>query len=68
MEIFYKKWKKFNVIKLTKNKMDLNISKITNHPPSPILNVCHVYLVFQHRHVNILIKIFNQFDNDQIYS
>ena len=34
MVIFYKKWKKYNEIQLTKNKMDLNISKITNHPPS----------------------------------
>ena len=33
--IFYKKWKKYNEIQLTKNKMDLNIQKITNHPPSP---------------------------------
>ena len=35
MVIFYKKWKKYNEIQLTKNKMDLNIRKITNHPPSP---------------------------------
>ena len=35
MAIFYKKWKKYNEIQLTKNKMDLNIQKITNHPPSP---------------------------------
>ena len=34
MVIFYKKWKKYNEIQLTKNKMDLNIRKITNHPPS----------------------------------
>ena len=33
--IFYKKWKKSNEIQLTKNKMDLNIRKMTNHPPSP---------------------------------
>ena len=32
--IFYKKWKKYNEIQLTKNKMDLNIRKITNYPPS----------------------------------
>ena len=31
MVIFYKKWKKNNEIQLTKNKMDLNIRKITNH-------------------------------------
>ena len=36
MVIFYKKWKKYNEIQLTK-KMDLNrpIQKMTNHPPSP---------------------------------
>ena len=33
--IFYNKWKKYNEIQLTKNKMDLNIRKMTNHPPSP---------------------------------
>ena len=39
MVIFYKKWKKYNEIQLTKNKMDLNIQKITNHPPPlPITN------------------------------
>ena len=26
---------KYNEIQLTKNKMDLNIPKMTNHPPSP---------------------------------
>ena len=35
MVIFYKKWKKYNEIQLTKNKMDLNNQKMTNHPPSP---------------------------------
>ena len=35
MVIFYKKWKKYNEIQLTKNKMDLHIRKMTNHPPSP---------------------------------
>ena len=35
MVIFYKKWKKYNEIQLTKNKMDLNIRKMTKHPPSP---------------------------------
>ena len=29
MVIFYKKWKKYNEIQLTKHKMDLNIRKIT---------------------------------------
>ena len=36
MVIFYKKWKKYNEIQLAKNKMDLNIRKMTNHPPSPV--------------------------------
>ena len=31
---FYKILKKYNSIQLTKNKMDFNIIKITNHPPS----------------------------------
>ena len=35
MVIFYKKWKKYNEIQLTKNKMDLNNRKVTNHPPYP---------------------------------
>ena len=38
MVITYKKWKRYNEIQLTKNKMDLNIWKMTNHPPSP---ECH---------------------------
>ena len=38
MVIFYKKWKKYNEFQLTKNKMDLNIRKMTNHPPSPDKN------------------------------
>ena len=34
MVIFYKKWKKYNEIQLTKNKMDLNNRKIIIiHPP-----------------------------------
>ena len=36
MVTFHKKWKKYNEIQLTKNKMDLNIRKMTNHPPSPV--------------------------------
>ena len=35
MVIFYKKWKKYYEIQLTNNKMDLNIQKMTNHPPFP---------------------------------
>ena len=40
MVVFYKKWKKYNEIQLLKNKMDLNIRKMTNHPPSPARFVC----------------------------
>ena len=36
MVIFYKKWKKYNEIQLTKNKIVLNNRQITNHPPSPV--------------------------------
>ena len=32
MVIFYKKWKTYNEIQQTKNKMDLHNNK--NHPPS----------------------------------
>ena len=39
MVIFYKKWKKYNEIQLTKSKMDLNMRKLTNHPPSPVRNL-----------------------------
>ena len=34
MVIFYKKWKKYNELKLI-NKMNFNNRKIKNHPPSP---------------------------------
>ena len=37
MAVFYKIWKKYNEIQLTK-KMDLNIQKIKNHPPFPVKN------------------------------
>ena len=36
MVIVYKKFKKYNEIQLTKNKMDLNNRKITNRPHSPV--------------------------------
>ena len=39
MVIFYKKWKKYNEIQLTKSKIDLNIRKMTNHTPSPGNNI-----------------------------
>ena len=32
---FYTKWKKYNEIQLTKKQNDLNIRKMTNHPPAP---------------------------------
>ena len=41
MVIFYNKWKKYNETQLTKNKMDLNIRKMTNHPPSPVSTENH---------------------------
>ena len=34
MVIFYKKWKTYTEIQLTKSKMDLNTRKMTNHPPT----------------------------------
>ena len=34
--VFYKIWKKYNEIQLTKNKIALNNQKMTNHPPSPV--------------------------------
>ena len=33
--MFYKKWKKYNEIQLTKNKMDLINRIIKNYPSSP---------------------------------
>ena len=33
MVIFYKIWKKYNEIQLTKKQMDLHIRKMTYHPP-----------------------------------
>ena len=38
--VFYKIWKKFNEIQLTKNKIDLKNQKMKNHPPSAD-NVCN---------------------------
>ena len=34
MVIFYKKWKKYNEIQLTKNKIDKNNRIMKNHPAS----------------------------------
>ena len=45
MVIFYKNWKKYNEkFNSEKNKMDLNIQKMKNHPPSPVY--FHKYLMF----------------------
>ena len=42
MLVLYKGWKKYNEFQLTKNKIDLNIRKITNHPPSPENYLRHI--------------------------
>ena len=55
MVIFYKKWKKYNEIQLTNNKMDLNIRKMTNHPPSPVISI---------KLSKITCKLINQFSNN----
>ena len=47
MVIFYKKWKKYNEIQLTKNKMDLNIRKMTNHQPSPVNNKHNIAVFYK---------------------
>ena len=58
MVVFYKIWKKYNEIQLTK-QMDLNNRKMTNHPPSsdsnnksPTIlyyenNICEIYFLAQ---------------------
>ena len=38
MLLLYRKWKKYNEIQLTKNKIDLNNQNFTNHPPSHIVD------------------------------
>ena len=35
MLVLYKRWTKHKEIQLTKNKKDLEQSKMKNHPPSP---------------------------------
>ena len=44
MLVVYKKWKRYNEIQLTKNKIYLNDQKITNHPPS------HGIVYYKHSH------------------
>ena len=39
MAIFYKKWKKYNEIQLTKNEMDLNIRKDDKSSTLPLLKI-----------------------------
>ena len=59
MVIFYKKWKKYNEIQLAENKMDLNVRKMTNHPPSP------AYVFMQYR--TLIIKAVVEEDYIRIY-
>ena len=35
----------YDEIQLTKNKMDLNTRKMTNHPPSPKVLKCFKFLI-----------------------
>ena len=50
MVIFYK-WKKYNESQLTENKIDLNIRKMINHPPSPELgNMAEAMIIMTIRH------------------
>ena len=44
MVIFYKIWKKYNEIQLTKNKMDLNNRKITNQSLTPDIIYIYIYI------------------------
>ena len=37
MVMFYNKWRKYNEIQLTKNKVGLNNRKIKNHRPSLVI-------------------------------
>ena len=46
MVIFYKKWKKYNEIQLTNNKMDLNNQKIKNHPSSPEQTSVKTHMIY----------------------
>ena len=50
MLIFYNKWKKYNEIQLTKNKMDLNPGHIETPYQPYLLNKCHINKVFSHFH------------------
>ena len=54
MVIFYKKWKRYNEIQLTKKKMDLNIRKMTKiiHPPPTVQRQSHALEVQRFRPCN----------------
>ena len=47
MVLFYKIWKRYNEIQLTKNNMNLNIRKIKNHPPSQDCKIITLYGYFK---------------------
>ena len=59
MVIFYKKWKKYNEIQLTKNKMDLNNRKlkIIHPPPSEESHPVTVSLGKTHTYYNYIVLI-----------
>ena len=59
MVVFYKIWKKYNDIQLTK-KIDLNNRKMTNHPPSPdkyVLTKMIILLTNCEQHTQTLLVI-----------
>ena len=43
MVIFYKKFKKYNETQLTKNKMNLNIRKMTTRPRDELITTKYKY-------------------------
>ena len=68
MVIFNKKWKKYNEIQLTKNKMDLNIRKMTNHPPSPVERQIKTQSKYNNKKYNIIVlyKIWKKYKAVQL--
>ena len=50
--VFYKIWKKYNKIQLTKIKMDLNNRKMTKHPP--FLVMTSYFTIF----INVYLYVF----------
>ena len=67
MVIFYKNLKKYNEIQLTKNKMDLNIGKMTNHPPSSG-TAYHILIKYNNNKHNIVTfyKIWKKYNEIQL--